>query len=202
MSLFLARYHRSLLLTHIGVTIAVIGIGLAITGHIREAIICLIAAGAFDLLDGPVARHTKRTRHEQLVGIQVDSLADIVAFAALPVVIFSSLGYNSWYHLAAYALLVIAGITRLSHFNIAATTEPLGHYTGLPVTSTALIFPVVYLLSRLFQPDIFNLLLLTLFTLTAVAFVANFRFPKPRGVAYLVVALIAGVVTTLVVTAA
>ena len=70
------------------------------------------------MFDGKFARMCKRTKDEELFGIQLDSLADTIDFVAFPVVFGLALGFNEWYHVLAYVLIAMCGIQRLCHFNV------------------------------------------------------------------------------------
>ncbi|NLX92900.1 MAG: phosphatidylcholine/phosphatidylserine synthase [Clostridiales bacterium] len=187
--MFIGKYNKSVILTYVGVTVSIVGIALAINRNTNFAMLCLIVAGICDLFDGAVARMMKRTEEEKSFGVQIDSLADMVGFVALPITIFYSMGLNSIYHTGLYALYALCAITRLGYFNISVagvmTEEPIKYYSGLPVTYAALIFPLVWLVSFVSAGNIFTIVFTVAIALVALLFVLNIKIPKPRGAAYI-----------------
>ncbi len=181
-------YNKSVILTHVGVAISLLGILLAERSD--WAICCLIAAGVCDLFDGKVARMCKRTKQEEQFGIQIDSLADVVSFLVFPTVLLFSIGENSLLTYVVAVLYLLAGITRLGWFNIT-TDGDTKYYQGLPVTYAALVISLVYALfqfcSFVYFPWIWEIVYLML----AFFFVLNIRIKKPGGVWYGIFALLA-----------
>lgn len=198
--MFIGCFNRSVILTYMGVASATAGIFFAASGNIRAALLCLIASGVADLFDGMTARKFKRTEAQKAFGAQIDSLADMINFAALPSAVMLCVGFNRWVSLAAAALYTVAAITRLAHFNTGATPETQnGCYAGLPVTFSALIFPLCHLLCRLLPEGLYGYVFLGVFLATALAFVLNFKVKKPRGRAYIFLGLLAAALTVCVV---
>ena len=193
--MFIGKYNKSLILTYIGAACAVVGMHFALIHNLKYAMICIVLAGVCDLFDGKVARMCKRTEEEKLFGIEIDSLADMVGFVVFPVVIGYSLGLTEWYYILGYVLLVLAGITRLGFFNISVSDTnrdtPIKKYSGLPVTSTSFIVPLLYVISILFKNIEFATMYPYMTYIVAFLFVLNFKLPKPKGKAYIVIAIIA-----------
>ena len=174
----------------------------------------LLLSGLCDAFDGKVARTKKnRTKAMQNFGIQIDSLADIVAFGILPVCI----GLALWNHSATHAeagsfvlphsvpiliscLYILAAVVRLAYFNVteeerqSTGASKREFYTGLPVTSASLIFPTLVLLQRITRADLCWLYHAVMLA-TAGAFVGKFHVKKPnlRGILILVALGAAGV---------
>ena len=192
--MFIGKYNKSLIITYLGIVFAVVGINFALTGNFRYSMICMICAGVCDLFDGKVARMCKRTEEEKLFGIEADSLADMVGFVVFPVILGFALGLNHWYNIIGYILLILAGITRLGFFNISVSKTnkdtPVKTYSGLPVTSTSIIFPLLWFVSEIFKFSI-KLVFPYATYIISLLFVLNFKIPKLRGKAYLVVSLLA-----------
>ena len=95
-------YDYTVVLTYCSIISAIVGIVLSLgaTAHPQWAVFLLLLSGLCDAFDGKVARTKKnRTRAMQNFGIQIDSLADIVAFGILPVCI----GLALWNYSAASA---------------------------------------------------------------------------------------------------
>ena len=147
--MIIGYYSKSVFLTYLGVISATIGMFLAFNHKITYALICLVISGICDAFDGKVARKSKRSNEEKSFGIQIDSLADMVSFVFLPITIFYGLGYTSWYNVVIFAMFTLGGVIRLGYFNVIADEKgkdgPVKYYSGLPVTASAIIFPVVYI---------------------------------------------------------
>lgn len=188
-------YNKSVILTYIGIASAIYGIINVET--LKVAIICLIISGICDLFDGKVARMCKRTDQEKEFGVQIDSLADVIASLVFPAVILNQVCVDYNIHsLIAFAvgvLYVLAGVTRLAWFNIT-TTGKMTHFQGLPVTAIAIILPLLFLIFKDFAA--FGYIVVGGFVATAIAFVLNMPVKKPTGKCYIVLlslALIAGI---------
>ena len=178
--MFIGKYNKSVILTYLGIALSVAGISLAFAARARLAIICLISVGICDLFDGTVARRCKRNEDEKRFGVQIDSLCDVVDFLVLPVAICIGSGFTAAWQIGLYVLYVLAGITRLGYFNIIADSDaPVKHYSGLPVTFSALIFSLVWLICTIsFKSALVYVLPCTL-AVTALLFVLNIKIPKP-----------------------
>lgn len=193
--MFIGKYNKSLIITYIGVAFAIIGMNFALSQNLKYTMICLVIAGVCDMFDGKVARLCKRTEEEKKFGVEIDSLADIVAFVVFPIVIGYSMGLDKWYNILAYVLLVLAGITRLGYFNITVIDknkdEPVKTYSGLPVTSTAIILPAMWLFSSTVKNVCFKSIYTGMIYLIAFLFIFNSKIPKIKGKAYIAVTIAA-----------
>ena len=58
-------------------------------------------------------------------GIEIDSLADIMNFVALPIAIFCGMGLTSLYNIIIYVVYALAAVTRLAYFNVNAKKNPV-----------------------------------------------------------------------------
>ena len=179
-------YNYTVILTYLSLISALFGTHLAFRGEPVGALICLLLCGAFDSFDGMVARTKKgRTEEEKKFGIQIDSLVDMFSFGIFPAIIGYTMGLNGWLWFAIFALYAICAVSRLGYFNVAEemrqkeTTEKRKYYQGLPVTSTSLIFPAVYLLKAAVglgtMQGIYGIMMLVV----ALAFVIDFKVIKP-----------------------
>lgn len=179
-------YNYTVILTYLSLISALFGTHLAFRGEPVGALICLLLCGTFDSFDGMVARTKKgRTEEEKKFGIQIDSLVDMFSFGIFPAIIGYTMGLNGWLWFAIFALYAICAVSRLGYFNVAEemrqkeTTEKRKYYQGLPVTSSSLIFPAVYLLKAAVglgtMQGIYGIMMLVV----ALAFVIDFKVIKP-----------------------
>ena len=196
--MLIGKYNKSLIISYLGVFFAVLGMYFLAHGlDIKACMICYLLAGVCDMLDGMVARMMKRDKDEELFGIQLDSLADTIDFVVFPIFVGLTLGFGEWYQVIGYILLAMAGVQRLCHFNVLVINKkdkgPVKYYSGLPVTSTSITFPIIYLIYKLCSSDF--RLYETMFTIltfaSAILFVLNIKVPKPRGKAYVVMGALA-----------
>lgn len=191
-------YDYTVIATYASLASAVIGIFLSFQGMTFSALLCLIISGIFDMFDGRIARTKKdRSLREKRFGVQIDSFCDLIAFGVLPAAIGVSLlpqqasGFLFFPLIGASVLYILCGVIRLTHYNICAE-ESLeegtysGEFTGLPITTAALIFPTLYLFRYLFRSPFFADLWTLAMLVTAALFVAKFRLRKPGTVGVIV----------------
>ncbi len=192
----IGKYNKSVILTYAGVCISIAGINLSLRGNIPAAVICLVFAGICDLFDGVIARRCKRDEEEKQFGVQIDSLADMISFSAFPAVIMISMD-SGMIPTIISMFYVLCGIIRLAWFNMkTASAEGTGkYYIGLPVTYSALIFPVLWLLNGIIPDAVFAIVFMAAYVITAVMFILNVKIPKPRGIWYAVFGILAVTVT-------
>ena len=107
-----------------------------------RAALLIIFALFFDGIDGRVARLTKT---QTAIGVQLDSLADVISFGVAPAILV--------YHWSLYELgtagkvvgfvFVAAGAIRLARFNVMSTSDdgqpqkPGKYMQGLPIPAAA-----------------------------------------------------------------
>lgn len=200
-------------LTYASLLSAVVGIFtcFAGAGHPYLGAIFLLFSGLCDAFDGKVARTKKdRTPQQKKYGIQIDSLADIIAFAVLPACIGAALYRTSAVfdsptdpcliaripypvYVAIFCVYVLAALIRLAYFNVTEEENQArgiavrAAYTGLPVTSASMIFPT-FLLLRYLLPEDIAVAYYGCMLLTAVLFVSRLNIKKPglRGILFMV----------------
>lgn len=184
----LGYYNPSVILTYLSLVFASFGISRAIEGgndNIFAAIFFLMLSGVCDMFDGAVAARCKRNEEEKLFGIQIDSLCDLVAFGCLPACITLSLAEHSVFSRIGATLILLSSVIRLGFFNVQETVrdreEKLTHYTGLPVTTVALLFPAALLVGGILElpPEKFAPACLCLFSAMEVS---RLKLKKPYGV--------------------
>lgn len=198
--------YASLISAGTGIVVSLSGLG-----HPYMGMFFLLFSGFCDAFDGIVARTKKnRTDLERNYGIQIDSLADVVAFGVLPACIGVALMRRS--ELAPYIfngsspigvtvlgffmhgvlmLFMLAALIRLAYFNVTEEerqktegAKVRKEYTGLPVTSSALIFPTVLLIDYWVAALDLVLLYFSVVVITGLCFLGKFKVRKPskRGV--------------------
>src|SRR6266852_3527426 len=157
-----------------------------------------------DTLDGRIARMTKSTTE---IGIQLDSLADIVSFGLAPAVLAYAWGYGTalqdWTNVRQLAwfvsfMFVICGGFRLARFNVQASRpRPLAEgtqkvdkksFVGLPIPVAGCLIaaivhfaptPIRYTPQR---ADLLAGLVMVLVALLSVLMVSTLRFTSFKSV--------------------
>jgi CDP-diacylglycerol--serine O-phosphatidyltransferase len=106
-------------------------------GNFNYAAWLIFIAAVFDALDGLVARLTNSSSE---LGVELDSLSDIVSFGAAPsFLLYKTFFYsmNTW-GIIISAIPLIAGGFRLARFNIQLVGFSKSFFLGLPIPSSAL----------------------------------------------------------------
>ena len=176
-------YNYTVILTYIGVVSAVLGVGLSMYGRTSMAVVCLMVSGFCDLFDGSIARTRARTINEKKFGIQIDSLADLVCFGILPAAIGFSIGMTRWYEAAVLIVYVLAALIRLAYYNVTedeiefCENGKRVYYDGLPVTTIAILIPMIYTLRPVMKNG-FLLLYALCLLMTAIAFLVKVKVRK------------------------
>lgn len=180
-------YDYTVVLTYIGFASGIMGMFFAVTKHLGLAVFFLALSGLCDMFDGKIARTKKnRTEEEKSFGIQIDSLCDMVCFGVLPIIICFKMGMRHIYSMALLILYGLAGVIRLGYFNVMEekrqeeTDENRKYYQGLPITSIAVILPLLYLSSSVLQQYFIPALHVGMLV-TGLLFILNFRFRKPSN---------------------
>lgn len=195
-------YDYTVVLTYVSLMVSLFGMTLASNGHYKMAIVCLAISGLCDMFDGKIARTKKnRTEEAKKFGIQIDSLCDVVCFGAFPIVICYSMGIRDVLGVAILLLYGVAGVIRLAFFNVMEeirqnqTTENRKYYQGLPITSSSVALPLMYVIRPLFSDDIFLILVRIMMLLIGVLFITDFKFKKPsNAVIVVLVAIVAAAI--------
>jgi len=157
----------------------------------EQAVWFILAAVVFDMLDGRMAR---LTRKESLFGKEFDSLADVVSFGLAPalLVFFLLLSptedipvVRTLGGLVGFGYLLCAAV-RLARFNVITTpllpageSFPKNDFLGLPVPAAAgMVSSIVLVLNRFDLPSATALLLPILLVLISLLMVSNVHYPS------------------------
>ncbi len=181
-------YSYTVVLTYISLAITVFGMTQAIHGNFKIAILCLALSGLCDMFDGKIARTKKnRTEDEKAFGIQIDSLCDVVCFGIFPAVICYLLGVRGPLGMAIIALYCVNSVIRLAFFNVMEAKNALvsetgeKFYRGLPITSMAIVLPLVFMIQFAISDVAFRILLHFALFIVGMLFIVDFRLKKPTN---------------------
>ncbi len=202
--MLIGRYNYSVILTYLGVISALVGIHFTMYSRFNYAFICLIVAGICDMFDGVVARRCKRDEDAKMFGVEIDSLSDIINFVAFPAVIAFKLGVSSGFSFAVVCIYTLGGVIRLAYFNMLAKKnkgEKMKYYRGLPVTTAAIVFPLLWFFYQFTNYNTFHFAYITAMGIVGTLFITNFKLKKPGMKTYIVLLILAIIVsTTMIVT--
>jgi CDP-diacylglycerol--serine O-phosphatidyltransferase len=116
-----------------------------------QAAVAICFAYFFDLADGRVARLTKTQSN---LGMQLDSLADVISFGVAPALLVYKWGlsrFGMWGIFIAF-LFCAAGALRLARFNVLAmqhdSAKPGKFIIGLPVPAASAVLVSLVLLNH------------------------------------------------------
>jgi CDP-diacylglycerol---serine O-phosphatidyltransferase len=176
------------------------------TAHFDNAAMAIGWAVLFDMLDGRIARMTKTTTE---IGIQLDSIADVVTFGLAPAVLVYVWGYGASLtegtdlHRLAWFLsfmYLMCGAFRLARFNVQASRPRIiaegtikvdkKSFVGLPIpVAGGLIASLVHFTKGAplvsLAPDrarVYSGLLMALVGLLSIMMVSTLRFSSFKTV--------------------
>ncbi|MFO8030939.1 MAG: CDP-diacylglycerol--serine O-phosphatidyltransferase [Desulfohalobiaceae bacterium] len=130
---------------------AFLGLLWAIEGRFELCALAILVSAVLDGLDGKVARVTKASSE---FGIQLDSLADLVAFGVSPAVMAFLWQTHAYGRLgmASSFLFLACGALRLARFNVHAIrgiSLSRKFFVGLPIPAAACVLATWVLFSTL-----------------------------------------------------
>ena len=147
------KQHLPSIFTLINLFLGFLAIINTMSGHYYVACYIILAAGAFDSVDGKIAR---------LIGIstnfgkEIDSLADMVSFCLAPSILVYSLYTQNMPGITGELIAsapLIMGAIRLARFNTEVYDEQPAYFTGLPTPMNALSIASLVLFIEHFKID-------------------------------------------------
>ncbi len=151
MKLLEPNYHFNLanLITFANITCGMIAIYLVTIDQFAIAAILAWVAGAFDIMDGKIARKYGLSTE---FGVQLDSFADFLSFVVMPsFFLFFALEFDSnlikFFVGLLFIWYVISGLRRLVSFNLMSDAgEVTKYFTGVPTPLGAILLWILWLL--------------------------------------------------------
>ena len=147
------KQHLPSIFTLINLFLGFLAIINTMAGHYYVACYMILAAGAFDSVDGKIAR---------LIGIstnfgkEIDSLADMISFCLAPSILVYSLYTQNMPGITGELIAsapLIMGAIRLARFNTEVYNEQRAYFTGLPTPMNALSIASLVLFIEHFKID-------------------------------------------------
>jgi phosphatidylserine synthase len=173
-------FDRRNLLTYVSLSCGVAAIAGANGGKAPVAGFLIAAAVIADTFDGRFARRFGSDPRRRALGVELDSLADAIAFGIAPPLCAALLlhgemdarGAALW---GAAFVHAACAITRLASYNVDATEPARRGFIGIPVPLAALIWTTALLVRPSAAATIGVILA------TAAAMVLPLRIPRPAG---------------------
>lgn len=145
-----SHFNLANLATFFNIAAGMLAIYFLTHGEFFGAALFAWVAGAFDIVDGKIARKYNLSTE---FGIQLDSFADFLSFVIVPTLfiffaIIDGKEFDLNTTLVAFAFIyyVISGLRRLIQFNIDAQEgEVQKYFTGIPTPLGAILLWIVYL---------------------------------------------------------
>ena len=138
------------LLTSATVACGLLAIIYCMDGAPELAAWMILVAFVCDGLDGKVAKMLKVSSP---LGVQLDSLGDVIAFGVAPAMMLRTVLYPSSHKLGiSLALIyVLCTVLRLARYNVMAESARKPHFTGLPCPAAAGLLASIILVLRLYE---------------------------------------------------
>lgn len=124
------------MMTMASLFVGFVGMLWSLEGRFEMAAVAIMASCLFDGLDGKLARLTNSASD---FGVQLDSLADLVAFGVAPALLAYQWHLHAFGRLGIIAafLLVACGALRLARFNVQTGKMGKKFFVGLPIPAAA-----------------------------------------------------------------
>jgi CDP-diacylglycerol--serine O-phosphatidyltransferase len=150
-------------------------------GNFFIAIILAWIAGAFDIIDGKIARKYNLSCE---FGIQIDSFADFISFVVMPsFLLFYAMdkgsGFETFIAGMVFIYYIISGLRRLIEFNIQSEEgEVAKYFVGVPTPLGAILLWVLYLV---YSYGVITNVYVILLMVAVIAYLLNskVRIPHP-----------------------
>lgn len=156
------HFNLANIVTFFNITSGILAIYFLTHGEFFGAALFAWLAGAFDILDGKIARKYNLSTQ---FGIQLDSYADFLSFVIVPSMFLffaifdgKELLLNTTLVFLAFTYYIISGLRRLISFNLSSSEGEVSKYfTGVPTPLGAILLWVIYLLWEFgFIPSLFG----------------------------------------------
>ena len=182
MSLFDKNNHFNIanIVTYLNISFGIIAMYFIQQHNFFIAIILAWFAGAFDILDGKLARRYKLSCE---FGIQLDSFADFISFVVMPAfLLFYALQKSNNMELLfsgfVFIYYIISGLRRLIQFNINSEAgEVAKYFVGVPTPLGAILLWILYLL---YSYNIVSNIYIILALVGVIAYLLNSKVKIPH----------------------
>jgi CDP-diacylglycerol--serine O-phosphatidyltransferase len=176
-----SHFNLANLVTFANISAGLIAMYFIQQGNFFVAIVLAWIAGAFDIIDGKIARKYNLSCE---FGIQIDSFADFISFVVMPsFLLFYALQKGSGFETAVagavFIYYIISGLRRLIEFNIQSEEgEVAKYFVGVPTPLGAILLWVLYLV---YSYGVITNVYVILLMVAVIAYLLNskVRIPHP-----------------------
>lgn len=174
------RFNLANIVTFANISLGIIAMYFIQQGNFFVAIILAWIAGAFDILDGKIARRFNLSCE---FGVQLDSFADFISFVIMPsFLLFYALeksnGFETLLAGGVFIYYIISGLRRLIEFNLKSEAGSVTKYfEGIPTPLGAILLWILYLLYSYHLID--NLYIILSFVVV-IAYLLNSKVKIPH----------------------
>ena len=174
------RFNLANIVTFSNISLGIVAMYFIQEGNFTIAIILAWIAGAFDILDGKIARKYNLSCE---FGVQLDSFADFISFVVMPsFLLFYALDKHNDLELliagAVFIYYILSGLRRLIEFNLKSEAGTVTKYfEGVPTPLGAILLWVLYLL---YSYDIVSNFYMILLLVVSIAYLLNSKVKIPH----------------------
>ncbi len=183
---FIGYYRKCDFITMMSIVLALLGMILAYYNHFTISMLLLACCGLCDSFDGIVARKYKYSEKQKIYGGQLDSLADIIAFGIFPAFFTVLISYSKFAFVCSI-FYILCGVIRLAYFNTLKESKEskANTFIGVPITTVCIVFPIIFLLTRIINLGYLQFILPITLTILAISYVLNINVPKLDVIGFL-----------------
>jgi len=176
-----SHFNLANLITFANISAGLIAMYFIQQGNFFVAIILAWIAGAFDIMDGKIARKFNLSCE---FGIQIDSFADFISFVIMPsFLLFYAMqkgnGLETFIAGMVFIYYIISGLRRLIEFNIQSEEgEVAKYFVGVPTPLGAILLWLLYLV---YSYGVVTNVYMILMLVVIIAYLLNskVRIPHP-----------------------
>jgi len=174
------RFNLANIVTFANISLGIVAMYFIQEGNFFVAIILAWIAGAFDILDGKIARKFNLSCE---FGVQLDSFADFISFVVMPsFLLFYALeksnGFETFVAGLVFIYYIISGLRRLIEFNLKSEAGSVTKYfEGVPTPLGAILLWLLYLL---YSYHIVSGLYFILLLVVVIAYLLNSKVKIPH----------------------
>jgi len=115
--------------------------------HLYFASGLILLAFLFDVLDGHIARWRRKS---SAMGLELDSLADVISFGVAPAAIAYACGMQGLLDRILLLFFVVCGVSRLARYNVTAEKlseggDKVKYFEGTPIPTSLILVAVLAL---------------------------------------------------------
>lgn len=174
------QFNKANVLSLISTLSAILGIILSLNNMLNFPIMLLMVSFICNAFDGYYKSDDNLTKLSNHYHLEFNSFSSLLSFTIFPaVILFKSV--NLWYKDLIIPLYIISSVIRLSYFNanIISNKESNNYYNGMPITVSAIILPLIYMVNFI-NKDTYSYLAIIFFIILSILQILNIKIKKPN----------------------